>query len=101
MGESGHELAERYDRSRDTTGFGGPEPVQVRRDVTISVRFSEQEIEQLRRHAEEAGMRVTAFIRAAALQAERPVDRDEVARLAADIEQQAHRLRRSAGEGLS
>jgi uncharacterized protein (DUF1778 family) len=71
------ELATSYNETRDLSGFdaGTVEPVEVRRNVTISVRFSEDEIGQLRELAEGAGMKVTAFIRAAALHAAAPVDR--------------------------
>ncbi|WP_188548958.1 plasmid mobilization protein [Sediminivirga luteola] len=70
-------------------------PIEARRQVTISVRFSEEEIAALRNRAEELGIKVTAFIRAAALDAERPLDRAALARLAAGVEEQAHRLRTS------
>lgn len=71
------ELAEHYDRTHDVSEFdeSAAYPVEVRRNVTISVRFSEEEIEALRREAEAAGVKVTAYIRAAALQASSPVDR--------------------------
>ena len=71
------ELAEYYDRTRDTSGFdeASSQPVEVRRNVTISVRFSEDEMAELRRAAEAAGLKVTSYIRAAALQARSPVDR--------------------------
>lgn len=70
------ELAKTYQESRDPSGFDGEgEPVEVRRNITISVRFSDVEIEALRREAEAAGVRLTAYIRAAALDAGSPVDR--------------------------
>jgi predicted DNA binding CopG/RHH family protein len=71
------ELAEYYDRTRDLSEFdqSASFPVEVPRDVTISVRFSAEEIQALRREAEAAGVKVTAYIRAAALQASSPVDR--------------------------
>jgi predicted DNA binding CopG/RHH family protein len=71
------ELAEYYNETRDFSDFdeSAAEPVEVRRNVTISVRFSQEEIEALRREAEAAGVKVTAYIRAAALQASSPVDR--------------------------
>jgi hypothetical protein len=71
------ELAEYYDRSHDFSEFdqSGSFPVEVTRDVTISVRFSAEEIQALRREAEAAGVKVTAYIRAGALQASSPVDR--------------------------
>lgn len=74
------ELAEYYDRTHDVSGFdeSAEYPVEVRRNVTISVRFSEEEIEALRREAGMAGLKVTAYIRAAALQASSPVDRKQL-----------------------
>ena len=71
------ELAEYYDRTHDLSEFdqSAAFPVEVTRDVTISVRFSPEEIQALRRDAEAAGVKVTAYIRAAALQASSPVDR--------------------------
>ncbi|GAB3049563.1 plasmid mobilization protein [Sediminivirga luteola] len=94
---TGHEagLAGHYDSTRDTAGFTDEVPIEARRQVTISVRFSEEEIAALRNRAEELGIKVTAFIRAAALDAERPLDRAALARLAAGVEEQAHRLRTS------
>lgn len=71
------ELAKQYEQTRDLSGFEGEsaEPVEVRRNVTISVRFSDEEIALLRARAEAAGTKVTAYIRAAALQQAAPVDR--------------------------
>jgi hypothetical protein len=53
------QLAEHYDRTRDLSDFDETvaEPVEVRRNVTISVRFSEREIEELRGAAEAAGLK--------------------------------------------
>jgi uncharacterized protein (DUF1778 family) len=98
MNKTEAELAEHYNETSDVSDFEGTaEPVEVRRDVTISVRFSEDEIAALRERADIAGTRVTAFIRAAALEAEHPVDRAAVARLATAVEQQAHQLRKAVG----
>ena len=74
------ELAEHYDRTRDLSDFDETvaQPVEVRRNVTISVRFSQREIEQLRGAAEVAGLKLTAYIRAAALRAGSPVDRQRL-----------------------
>jgi hypothetical protein len=70
------ELARKYQDSRDLAGFETEgEPVEVRRSVTISVRFSDQEIALLRGKAELAGMKVTTYIRSAALEHGTPVDR--------------------------
>ena len=67
------ELAAYYDRTRDLSDFDleHPEPIappRGRLDVTISVRFSAEEIDLLRAEDERAGMKVTAFIRTLALQ---------------------------------
>lgn len=69
-------LARKYQDSRDLAGFETEgEPVEVRRNVTISVRFSDQEIALLRAKAEQAGIKVTAYIRAAALEHGTPLDK--------------------------
>lgn len=97
---SGAELADYYNRTGDLSEFEGTstELVKIgRRDVTISVRFSADEIDALRRHAETAGVKVTAFIRSAALEAERPLDREAIASLAAGVEAQVHQLRDAVG----
>lgn len=89
------ELADYYDRTHDLSEFdeADEEPVQIKRSVTISVRFSAEEIEALRRRADAANMKVTGFIRAAALEAEHPIDREAVTALAAGVEAQIHQLR--------
>jgi hypothetical protein len=97
QGKSEKELAEFYDRTHDLSEFEGGEafPVEVRRNVTISVRFSEEEIGELRREAEAAGVKVTAYIRAAALQANAPLDRKqlrEALRAVSDDVERAERL---------
>jgi hypothetical protein len=91
------ELAEQYNRTKDLSEFGDTEPVEIRRSVTISVRFSQDEIDELRHRADAADVKITAFIRSAALAAGRPIDRDIVTRLATQIEQQAHALREAVG----
>lgn len=69
--------AAHYDQTHDVSEFEESQsyPSEVRRNVTISVRFSSEEIAALRREAQAAGVKVTAYIRAAALQASAPVDR--------------------------
>lgn len=52
--------------------WGDPVPAMVRRNVTISVRFSADEIAAIRQHADAAGMKVTAYIRQAALSSGKP-----------------------------
>lgn len=86
------ELADYYNETEDLSGFDqeGPKPVTVRRDVTISMRFSDDEIAELRARAEQGGVKVTSFIRAAALEASRPVDRAALGELTRDLEHRAH-----------
>jgi uncharacterized protein len=81
----------------DVSDFSGEtEPVEVRRNVTISVRFSAHEMESLRTKAEAAGTKVTAFIRAAALDAKRPLpDLSALAEATAVVEQQLRHFRES------
>ena len=95
------ELAEYYNETKDLSEFDleHPEPVTVRRSVTISVRFSDEEIAELRARAEQAGVKVTSFIRAAALEATNPVDRVALGELARDLEQQAHQVAEFVARG--
>lgn len=90
-------LAEEYESTRDVSDFtGAVEPVEVRRNVTISVRFSDAEMASLRRRADAAGMKVTALIRAAALESELPpLDRAALAEATAAAERQLHEIRES------
>jgi len=95
------ELAEYYNRTQDTSDFdeGEEVPITVRRNVTISVRFSVEEIAELRARAEQAGVKVTSFIRAAALEAASPVDRTALGELARDLEARAHRVAEFVARG--
>lgn len=88
------ELAEHYNRTQDTSDFdtGRSVPLSVKRDVTISVRFSFDEIEELRARAEKDGVKVTSFIRAAALEASSPVDRAQLAEDLRALERLAHEV---------
>lgn len=88
------ELANYYNETNDLSEFdeGSSVPVTVRRSVTISVRFSDEEIAELRARAEQADVKVTSFIRAAALEATSPVDRAALGELARDLEQRAHEV---------
>lgn len=88
------ELADYYNETKDLSEFDleHPEPVTVRRSVTISVRFSDEEISELRARAEQAGVKVTSFIRAAALEATSPVDRAALGELARELEHRAHQV---------
>lgn len=91
-GMTEEQLAEHYDNSQDTTDFdhGTEVRLKVKRDVTISVRFSEEEISALRDRAERSGMKVTAFIRAAALEVTNPVDRTALDALVQELERRTH-----------
>ncbi len=95
------ELADYYNENEDISEFDleNPEPVTIRRNVTISVRFSVEEIAELRARAEEAGVKVTSFIRAAALEAASPVDRAALGELARDLEQRAHEVAEFVARG--
>lgn len=97
MTKTESEIADRYNGTGDVSDFSGAiEPVEVRRNVTISVRFSESEMESLRTKAETAETKVTAFIRAAALDAERPPpDLNALAEETAAVERQLQHLRES------
>ena len=88
------ELADYYNETRDLAGFDEENavPVTVKRSVTISVRFSDEEIAELRARAEQAGVKVTSFIRAASLEATSPVGRAALGKLARDLEQRAHQV---------
>lgn len=80
------ELADYYNSTHDLSEFDGGEVVTTTpqahpesRSVTISVRFSPSELATIEELASAADMRLTAFIRAAALASEEPpIDRAEV-----------------------
>jgi len=95
------DLAESYYDRRTEDVWGEPEPLErpARLDVTLSVRFSREEIEAVRAAAQRAQLKPTAFIRHAALEAlsARPVDR---ARLETDLAQ-AVELMRDAQRSLA
>jgi hypothetical protein len=95
------ELANYYHETEDLSEFdeGSSVPVTVRRSVTISVRFSDEEITELRARATRAGVKVTSFIRAAALEATSPVDRAALGELARDLEQRAHQVAEFVARG--
>lgn len=97
------ELAEYYNETEDISEFDleHPEPVTIRRNVTISVRFSPEELEDLRARAEGAGVKVTSFIRAAALEATSPVDRAALGELARELERRAHDVATMVGRGVA
>jgi predicted DNA binding CopG/RHH family protein len=93
------ELAEHYDRTRDISDFDDEHPIPLTRrrlDISISVRFSSEEIEALRARAEAAGMKVTQFIRAVVLQHQgaEPIDISALRRLAAAVARDVNELQR-------
>lgn len=94
-------LAAHNNRTQDSSDFEGGEevPITVKRNGTISVRFSPEELEDLRARAEDAGVKVTSFIRAAALEATSPVDLAALCELARDLEQRAHRVAEFVARG--
>ena len=71
--------------------WGEPVPATVRRNVTLSVRFSDEEIAAIR--AEAAGMKVTAYIRQAATSAGETIDREKVARAVDAVSSDLERVR--------
>jgi hypothetical protein len=79
------EAADYYNRTRDLSGFEGGEVVELEspspgtRSVTLSIRLSPEELQTMGQRAEAAGMKVTAYIRGAALQAEAPPIDDDLA----------------------
>jgi len=77
----------------DDADWGEPVPVTVRRNVTISVRFSAEEIEAIRQQAEATGMKVTAYIRQAAISGGDTIDRDKVASAVAAVSNDLDRVR--------
>ncbi|MFT4085163.1 MAG: hypothetical protein QM638_21490 [Nocardioides sp.] len=87
-------VAANYNETQDLTDFdpAESEPITIKRNVTISVRFSEEEITELRARAEQTSVKVTSFIRTAALEATRPIDRTALADLVRDLEQRAHQI---------
>lgn len=77
-------LADRYYEHRyDDDQWADPEPMDrpARLTMTLSVRFTADELEAVRAMAEHLGMKPTAFVRQAAVEAlsEHPVDRVRVA----------------------
>lgn len=83
MNASDAELADYYDRHRDEVARWKPEPVRRpdRLDVTISVRFTRDEIAAVRQRARAVGLKPTTFIRQAVLDATQPpIDREAVRR---------------------
>lgn len=82
------ELADYYDRTGDLSEFEDGEVVQIQpgpKSVVVSVRFATGELEAVERQAEEAGMKLTAFIRASALSGAHVVDLDRLRKVAAKL----------------
>jgi hypothetical protein len=85
------EAADYYNATHDLSGFVGGEVVQLEspspgtRNVTLSIRLSPEELETLGQRAEAAGMKVTTYIRGAALQAEAPPVDDDLIDTAAEV----------------
>lgn len=94
------ELADYYDKNRELTRWGEPQPVDKpeRLDITISVRFTAAELAMIRARAEFAGVKPTAYIRACALAADQPpIDRARLSRTVAALSRDLDDLRRAAG----
>jgi len=94
------ELADYYDKHREQTPWGDPQPADKpqRLDVTISVRFTAAELAAIRARADAAGVKPTAYIRACALTADQPpLDRVRLSRSVAALSRDLDDLRRAAG----
>ncbi|MHB2023533.1 MAG: plasmid mobilization protein [Mycobacteriales bacterium] len=95
-----NELADYYEQHREGRQWGEPEPVQRRDrlDVTISVRFTRNEIAAVRARAQAAGLKPTAHIRRCALEIEEPpIDRGKLSQSVAALSRDLEELRRTAG----
>jgi hypothetical protein len=94
------ELAEHYDRNRDLSGWGEPLPknTPARLDVTISVRFSGEELAAVRARAEALGLKPTTYIRRLVLAGDDPpLDRRGLAETVDALSRDLDDLRRIAG----
>ncbi len=89
--DTGAVAADYYDRTHDLSGFDGGESVKLEstppgtRNVTLSIRLSPEELQTLSRRAAAAGMKLTTYIRGAALQAEAPPVDDDLLDTAAEV----------------
>lgn len=83
-----------HDHRDDMDQWGDLEPIRKpeRLDVTISVRFTADEIAAVRQRALEAGVKPTVFIRRAALHGSTPLDRNLLARIVDDLRTHVERL---------
>lgn len=84
--EQDNEAERYYERRHEDDDWDAPDALEkpARLDVTLSVRFTRDELDAVRGAAERAGLKPTAFIRHAAVEAlvQTPVDR---ARLKRDL----------------
>jgi hypothetical protein len=89
--DAGPDAAHFYDRTHDVSGFEGGETVELEstpagtRNVTLSIRLSPGELQTLGQRAATAGMKLTTYIRRAALQAEAPPVDDDLLDTAAEV----------------
>jgi hypothetical protein len=85
------EAASYYSETEDLTGFDGGEIVELEsppagtRSVTLSIRLSPEELQTLAQRAEAAGIKLTTYIRGAALQAEAPPVDDDLIDTAEEV----------------
>ena len=87
-GMSEAELAAFYDE-HGVAGFDGGEAIALHpgpKDSVVSVRFAAGELEAVERRAAAAGMKLTAYIRAAALSGAEVVDLDRLRRAMAKLQ---------------
>lgn len=90
-GRAEADAADYYNQTHDLSGFDGGEVVELEsppagtRRVTLSIRLSPQELQTLGQRAEAAGMKLTTYLRAAALQAEAPPVDDDLIDTAAEV----------------
>lgn len=82
------------DHRNDMDHWGDPEPIRNpdRLDVTISVRFTADEIAGVRHRAQAAGVKLTVFIHQAALQSDHQLDRRLLAKTFDDLGTDVDRL---------
>lgn len=80
-----------YNETHDLSGFDGGEVVELEsppagtRNVTLSIRLSPIELQTLGQRADAAGMKLTTYIRGAALHAETPPADDDLIDTAAEV----------------
>lgn len=102
------DLADYYNSTKNLSEFDGGEVVgsaaqaqPETRSVTISVRFSPSELAEVEKLAHSAGMRLTTFIRTAALAVEEPpVDRVKVLDLLSTLRQSVEGTESPRPDGL-